>query len=267
MERAPGTRPYWLTAFLDLPARVFDPATDFWAAVTGHPRSAARGPGAEFATLVPAEGAEYLKVQRIGGTPRIHLDVHVADVPATAELAADLGARVVADPGSGYLVLTSPSGFVFCLVAHKAGTPPPPAGWPGGHRSRVDQVALDLPRDVHGVEAAFWSALLDEPVRALSGDEFSAIDRRPGLPLRVLLHRLDEPSGRTRAHLDLATDDVPAEVARHVALGAELIAVRDGWTVLRDPARLPYCVTGRDPAEPSVSDRLSVPTSEPVGGA
>ena len=248
MERAPGTRPYWLTAFLDLPARVFDPATDFWSAVTGFPRSAVRGSDGEFATLRPPQGAEYVKVQRIGGAPRIHLDVHVRDVPATATLAAGLGARVAADPGSGYLVLTSPGGFVFCLVGHAAGETPPPATWPGGHRSRVDQVALDLPRDVHDLEAEFWSALLDEPVRALSGDEFSAIDRRPEFALRVLLHRLDEPFGRTRAHLDLATDDVPAEVARHVALGARHVADHDGWTVLRDPAGLAYCVTGRDPA-------------------
>ena len=110
-------------------------------------------------------------------------------------------------------------------------------------------MALDLPRDVHEVEGGFWSALLDEPVRALSGDEFSAIDRRPELPMRVLLHRLDEPTGRTRAHLDLATDDVAAEVARHVALGAQIVGVRDSWTVLRDPVRLPYCVTGRDPGQ------------------
>jgi len=247
MERAPGTRPYWLTAFLDLPARVFHPTADFWAAITGFGRSTSRGSDGEFATLMPLEGAAYLKVQRIGGAPRLHLDVHVADVAATAELAVRLGGRVAADPGLGYLVLLSPGGFVFCLVNHEAGGRPPAPTWPDGHHSRVDQVALDLPRDVHATETAFWAALLDEPVQQLSGDEFSAIDRRPDVPMRVLLHRLDEPSGRTRAHLDLATDDVAAEVARHLELGAELVREHAGWNVLRDPARLPYCVTGRAP--------------------
>ncbi len=248
MDRDPGTRPYWLTAFLDLPERVFGSNTDFWAAVTGFARSAVRGPTGEFATLLPDPGTEYLKVQRIHGAPRLHLDVHVPDVPATGELAVGLGAQLVADAGLGYLVLLSPSGFVFCLVNHDGGARPPAATWPDGHRSRVDQVALDLPTDVHAGESAFWAALLDAPVRPLGGDEFSAIDRRPELPLRVLLHRLDEPRGKTRAHLDLATDDRPAEVARHLSLGSELVRADNDWTVLRDPAGLPYCVTDRDPS-------------------
>ncbi len=65
-------------------------------------------------------------------------------------------------------------------------------------------------------------------------------------PLRFLVQRLDD-EGPAGAHLDLASSDRSAEVARHEALGAEVTFVGDFWTVLRDPAGLSYCVTGRDP--------------------
>jgi hypothetical protein len=48
-------------------------------------------------------------------------------------------------------------------------------------------------------------------------------------------------------HLDLACDDAPAEVTRHVGLGAAVVRVTEQWTTLRDPAGREYCVTGRRP--------------------
>jgi hypothetical protein len=42
-------------------------------------------------------------------------------------------------------------------------------------------------------------------------------------------------------HLDLAGPDVPAEVARHVALGATVVRVFPTWTMLQDPAGREYC--------------------------
>ena len=70
------------------------------------------------------------------------------------------------------------------------------------------------------------------------------------MPVRILLQRLgsDDP-GPARAHADLACDDRPAEVHRHVELGAEPVRVAEHWTTLRDPAGLVYCVTDRDPFE------------------
>ncbi len=242
------TRPFWLSAFLDLPSESWEAGVRFWAAVTGCRLSPPRGPDDEFATLVPPAGDDYLRVQRIGGPARLHLDVHVPEPDAAALRAVRLGATLLDDPGLGYRVLTSPGGLVFCLVSHPSAVVPASTTWPGGHRGKVDQVALDLPRDVHAAESEFWTAMLGSDVRALTGDEFSAIDRRPELPLRLLLHRLDEPTGRTRTHLDLATDDRATEVRRHRDLGAEVVRQRDQWTVLRDPAGLVYCVTERRPA-------------------
>lgn len=242
------TRPFWLSAFLDLPSGSWETGVKFWAAVTGYQLSPPRGLDDEFATLVPPEGDDYLRVQRIGGAARLHLDLHVPEPDAAARRAVRLGATPLGDPGLGYRVLTSPGGLVFCLVSHPSAVRPAATTWPAGHRSQVDQVALDLPRDLHTAESGFWAAMLGADVRSLTGDEFSAIDRRPELPLRLLLHRLNESTGRTRAHIDLATDDRAAEVGRHCDLGAKVVRQLEQWTVLRDPAGLVYCVTDRRPA-------------------
>ena len=74
--------------------------------------------------------------------------------------------------------------------------------------------------------------------------------RMPGgpRPLDLLLQRLDRQDGPVAAHLDLGTSDREAETARHLGLGATLVAREEFWTVLTDPAGLPYCITDRDPA-------------------
>jgi hypothetical protein len=69
------------------------------------------------------------------------------------------------------------------------------------------------------------------------------------MPLRLLLQRLDDNRpGPCRAHLDLACDDLPAELARHQALGAVVVREMPKWTTLFDPSGLVYCVTQRNPA-------------------
>jgi hypothetical protein len=111
----------------------------------------------------------------------------------------------------------------------------------------VDQVCLDIPVGVFEVEAGFWGALTGWPRRAVAGlPEFDVLVRGAGQPLRLLLQRVgDAVAG---AHLDLACADVPAEVARHVALGAEVVRVVPGrWTTLRDSVGRLYCVTPRWP--------------------
>jgi hypothetical protein len=98
----------------------------------------------------------------------------------------------------------------------------------------------------------FWmSAFLD-----LAPD----LPRHPGPGVRrgvlqILLQRLGDDAGPVRAHLDLATSDRGAETARHKALGAEVLDVRESWTVLADPAGSPYCITGRTPETRVLDER------------
>jgi hypothetical protein len=227
-----------VTGFLDTPDR---PAEAFWLAVTGSSLSARRGAGGEFATLLPAGGDAYLRVQVVADPPaRCHLDLHVTDVPAAAEHAVGLGAAVVRDEGD-LVVLRSPAGLLFCLVSWH-GEAVRPASFAG---ALVDQMCLDIPVPVFGAEADFWAALTGWERRPGSLPEFDALVRPAGMPLRLLLQRVGD--GAAGMHLDLACADVPAEVDRHVGLGASVLRTYERWTTLRDPAGRAYCVTSRSP--------------------
>lgn len=235
----------WLTAFLDLPAPVHDAGTRFWLATTGGTLSPPRGADGEFATVLPADGDAYLRVQRLpaGALPRVHIDLHVNDVVAVARAAELLGARRLHE--AGHVVLASPCGLVFCVVAHRgeARRPLPRDG------ALLDQVCLDIPASRYDDECAFWAELTGWAHVPETPAEFTALARPDGIPLRVLLQRLGEQDGPVRAHLDWAAGtERDAVVARHQSLGARVEGRRRGWVVLVDPAGLRYCVTARDPA-------------------
>lgn len=248
--------PFWMSAFLDLAPDAFEDAVEFWRGVTGYGLSAPRGDHDEFATLVPPHGDDHLRVQRLGQGPnRIHLDLHVADPQRAAGRATDLGATVVDD--RGYVVMASPGGFTFCFVTHPAGTPAGPADWGDGLRSAVDQVCLDIAADRWEQETDFWQAVTGWELRvSRDRSEFRRLIRPADQPLQILLQRLDEPTGATRAHLDIATTDRGRETVRHVALGAEVVDRRAWWTVLHDPAGSAYCLTDRTPETRVLDDPL-----------
>ena len=241
------TAPFWCSAILDLEPASYDAALTFWRDVTGWEVSPARGEVGEFVSLVPPTGDRHLLVQRLGsGRSRIHLDVHVADPRAAAERALALGGREVAD--LGYVVMASPGGFPFCLVTHRASEPAPATTWADGQASLVDQVCLDIPGELYDREEAFWAELTGSGVEPSPRyAEFRWLTPTEGRGVRLLLQRLDDPLGEVRAHLDLSTTDRAAETARHEALGATRVADFDAWTLLTDPAGLPYCVTDRVP--------------------
>ncbi len=236
---------FWLSVFIDVPAPDFESSSGFWSAVSDCSPSTRRGGDEEFLTLVPAVGDAHVRMQRVGDAPpRIHLDVHVTHPREAAERAVALGAIEVAD--HGYVVMRSPGGFDFCFVASPAQRAAPPASWPGGSCSIIDQVCLDIPRSDFEGEAAFWQALLQWPLVGSSYAEFERLVRPDGQALRVLLQRVDD-GGPVRAHLDLACSSRESELRRHLGLGAELVAEREQWTVLRDPAGMAYCLTDRPP--------------------
>ncbi|TIC83267.1 VOC family protein [Nocardioides sp. GY 10113] len=245
----PGT-PSWVTAFLDHPADAWERGVDFWATVTGHPRSAARGTTGELATLVPPDGAPFLKAQRLGHGPgRIHLDLHVADPRAAADHAVTLGAIELTEDPEGFVVLSSPAGLVLCFVDHPAAGRPAPLVREGGHTALVDQVCLDVPPASYDAECAFWADLTGWERRSSSvSTDFVSLQRPEGQPLRFLLQRLAGAEDEAGAHLDWATTDRAAETEAHVALGATVEAVNPVWTVLADPVGRRYCLTDRDPA-------------------
>jgi len=234
----------WAWVFLDTPRRDAPRSWAFWSAVTGWPLSATRGDGDEFATLAPARGDAWLKVQAVvDGPGGIHLDLDVDDVADAASEAHRLGAERIGAIGEAVVILRSPGGLTFCL------TP-----WNGdadqvrdGATELVDQVCLDCPADVHDAEVAFWTALTGWPWADVDEPELSVLRRPAGIPVRVLFQRLHEPTGRVRAHADLACADRGSSLARHLAAGARVVEVRTGWTVMADPVGRVYCLTDRQP--------------------
>lgn len=240
-----------LSAFLDLAADEHEQGLELWERLTGYQRSGTRGDEDEFVTLVPPGGAPFLRLQRLGsGCSGVHLDLHVADPRVAALEALGLGAAMVAEE-PGYLTLTSPGGFTFCFVPHRAGDVPRATTWPDGNRSRVDQVSLDIPPSSYDREFAFWEDVTSwEPRRPRPDNEFARLTPPPGQPLQLLLQRLDRDEPAVRAHLDWCATDRDAEVERHVAAGATFVKRFDrGWTVLTGPDGFTYCVTERPPQE------------------
>ena len=240
----------WMSAFLDFRSRAdFDVGTEFWSAVTGYERSPLRGPSKEFATLLPATGDDYLRVQCLADGPgRIHLDLHVVDPRAAATRAQRFGATLVVDSPEGYVVMRSPGDFTFCFVDRPRAARSEPANWPDSGRSAVDQVCIDVPSVFWKRELQFWSELTGWKVRPSQvHPDFARLAVPDELPLRLLLQKLGNDDGVTRAHLDLAATDRNAEVARHRDLGARVVSEHSLWTVLADPTDARYCVTDRDP--------------------
>ena len=234
-----------MSAFIDVPPPDFESSVTFWSAVSGWSPSARRGAGEEFLTLVPPTGDDHRRMQRVGDAPaRIHLDLHVPDPRTAADRAVRLGATEVVD--DGHVVMRSLGGLDFCFVPHPAREAAPPASWPGGSRSIIDQVCLDIPRSSFEGEAAFWQALLEWPLVGSSYAEFERLARPDGQALRLLLQRVGD-DGPVRAHLDLACSSRERELLRHVGLGARVLTDHAAWTVMADPAGMAYCLTDRAP--------------------
>ena len=235
-------------AFVDVPPEQVEPAQAFWSAVTGWPVGHPWPGHPEFASLEPSDGATYLHVQSIGGPPRVHLDL-LGDAGRDTGRLEELGARR-GPTHEWWQVMSSPAGLPFCLCDERwPHRRPTAASWPDGHRSRLVQLCVDVPTDRYDAELAFWRAATgwaDEPVDA---PEFHRLVHRAESPLQLLVQRLgpDDGGEQARAHLDLGTDDLDAEIARVEALGARVLHPGSGFVALQDPVGLPFCVTANGP--------------------
>jgi Glyoxalase-like domain len=236
----------WMWAFLDTPGADAGRSWEYWSEVTGWALSEPRGETGQFATLLPAEGDPWVKLQAIAeGAGGIHLDLDVEDARSAAEEATRLGAVEIGTLGEPetVVILRSPAGLVFCLTTWHGDAEQVREGAP----DLIDQVCIDLPASAHDRETEFWERLTGWRWRPSDVPEFSYLQRPEGIPLRLLFQRLGEDVGPARAHLDLACVDRVVTQAAHVAAGATVVAERDFWTVLRDPVGRVYCLTDRTP--------------------
>ena len=102
-------------------------------------------------------------------------------------------------------------------------------------------VLIDAPAATHDATRAFWGGVTGtEPDVGESGTYANVGTLGGGIKLET--QRLGSNDDTARVHLDVEADDVDAEVARLVGLGATVLERTDDWVVLRDPAGLLFCV-------------------------
>lgn len=110
------------------------------------------------------------------------------------------------------------------------------------HRSRIGVVLVDHPVASYDAAAAFWAGARGSERTGTFTDEdpYESLARLSG----GVLFELQRTGAGTppRVHLDIESDDVPAEIARLEALGARVTTPHDDWAVLADPGGLVFCV-------------------------
>jgi hypothetical protein len=111
------------------------------------------------------------------------------------------------------------------------------------HRSRLAILLIDLPPESYDAGRDFWSAATGHPAAPDPTDpDWSSLGSfADGFHLEVQRTGAGTPP---RWHVDVETDDVPAEVARLEALGATRFADMGGFWQMKDPAGLVFCVVG-----------------------
>ena len=108
------------------------------------------------------------------------------------------------------------------------------------HRSRLSTLLIDVPSDRVPDAAAFWSAALGVPTGPPVPGEAQFTSLPGAVPGMVTAIQAvdDEP----RYHVDIETDDVAAETARLVALGAVELRRWLDCRILRAPGGHLLCV-------------------------
>ena len=109
------------------------------------------------------------------------------------------------------------------------------------HRSRLCAILIDCKVSAVEEAAGFWSRALG---RALDTEHpgtdgnYCMLATPPDEPI-VQIQRVDHES---RVHIDIESDDIPAEVARLESLGAKVVNRLERWVVMQAPTGQRFCV-------------------------
>ena len=109
------------------------------------------------------------------------------------------------------------------------------------HRSRINGILIDCNVDDIGEAARFWAEALGRPVdldHPGTRGNYVMLETPPG-ELSVQIQKVDHES---RVHIDIETDDIPAEVARLEKLGATIDTRMERWVVMRAPSGQRFCI-------------------------
>lgn len=109
------------------------------------------------------------------------------------------------------------------------------------HHSRLCALLIDCKTEDVDEAAAFWAAALGRAVdreHPETRGNYRMLETPPDEPI-VQIQRVDHES---RVHLDIETDDIPAEVARLETLGAKVARRLERWVVMEAPTGQRFCV-------------------------
>ncbi|HEX2668160.1 MAG TPA: VOC family protein [Gammaproteobacteria bacterium] len=109
------------------------------------------------------------------------------------------------------------------------------------HHSRLCALLIDCKTDDVDAAAEFWGAALGWPVDPKhpgSRGNYRMLETPPDEPI-VEIQKVEHES---RVHIDIETDDIPAEVKRLQKLGATVVAELPRWVVMQAPSGQRFCV-------------------------
>lgn len=109
------------------------------------------------------------------------------------------------------------------------------------HYSRLCAVLIDCNTPDLEAAATFWAGALGRAIdREHPGTRgnYCMLETPPDEPI-VEIQRVAHES---RVHIDIETDDIPAEVARLEKLGATAVERLERWVVMQAPTGQRFCV-------------------------
>jgi hypothetical protein len=109
------------------------------------------------------------------------------------------------------------------------------------HRSRINGLLIDCKTDDIDAAAQFWAGALGRAVdmnHKGSRGNYRMLETPPD-EFSVQIQKVDHES---RVHIDIETDDIPAEVVRLEKLGATVDQRKERWVVMRAPSGQRFCI-------------------------
>jgi catechol 2,3-dioxygenase-like lactoylglutathione lyase family enzyme len=109
------------------------------------------------------------------------------------------------------------------------------------HHSRLCAVLIDCKTPDIDKAADFWGGALGRRVDLKhpgSRGNYRMLENQPDEPI-VQIQRVDHDS---RVHIDIETDDIPAEVGRLEKLGATVVERLERWVVMQAPTGQRFCI-------------------------
>jgi catechol 2,3-dioxygenase-like lactoylglutathione lyase family enzyme len=109
------------------------------------------------------------------------------------------------------------------------------------HKSKLAGFIIDCKTPDLMQAAEFWSAALGMELVRLPAEEGEKYVRLldPASELHIEVQKVQHDS---RVHLDIETDDIPAEVARLLACGATVVEQLPRWCVMEAPTGQRFCI-------------------------